>query len=78
MKLRVDLLKHLTADDILHEAAANQHRYKAEPSYSKTGAGHLSPASTEDSANGNKRSKALIKKLTQRARKNRKGGTSPR
>jgi len=26
MKVRVDLLKHLTAADILEEAAANQHR----------------------------------------------------
>jgi hypothetical protein len=30
MKLRTDLLEHLSAADILKEAAANQHRYKAE------------------------------------------------
>jgi hypothetical protein len=29
MKLRLDLLEHLTAEDILEEARANQHRYKA-------------------------------------------------
>jgi len=41
MKLRTDLLKKLTADDILEEAAVNQHRYKAEPTFSKTGTGYL-------------------------------------
>ena len=39
MKLRTDLLEHLTAADILEEAVANRHRYKAEPSFSKTGIG---------------------------------------
>jgi hypothetical protein len=51
MKVRLDLLEHLTAADILQEAAANQYRYKAEPSFSKTGIGHLSPRSMADSAN---------------------------
>jgi hypothetical protein len=49
MKLRLDLLEHLTAADILREAAANQHRYKAEPSFSKTGTGYLSPRSMTES-----------------------------
>lgn len=69
MKLRTDLLKHLTAEDILQEAQANQHRYKAEPSFSKTGTGHLSPRSTQDSANEAGRSEALTRKLTQRSRR---------
>lgn len=69
MKLRTDLLEHLTAADILEEAAANQHRYKAEPSFSKTGTGHLTPRSTADSANESVRSEALIQKLTRRLRK---------
>ena len=70
MKLRLDLLEKLTAADILQEAVANQHRYKAEPSFSKTGTGYLSPRSTADSVNEAARSKALIQKLTRRLRKN--------
>jgi hypothetical protein len=70
MKLRLDLLEHLTAADILEEAAANQHRYKAEPSFSKTGIGHLSPRSRADSANEAVRSEVLTKKLTRRLQKN--------
>ena len=70
MKLRLDLLEHLTAADILEEAAANQHRYKAEPSFSKTGTGYLSPRSTMDSANEAARSEELTRKLTRRLRKN--------
>ena len=70
MKLRLDLLEHLTAEDILEEAVANQHRYKAEPTFSKTGTGHLSPRSTADSANEAAHSEALTRKLTRRLRKN--------
>ena len=68
MKLRLDLLEHLTAEDILEEAKANQHRYKAEPTFSKTGVGHLSPRSTQDSVNEAARSEALTRKLTARLR----------
>ncbi len=68
MKLRLDLLAKLTTEDILEEAAANQHRYKAEPTFSKTGTGHLSPRSTEDSAREAERSMALTEKLTRRLR----------
>jgi hypothetical protein len=77
MKLRLDLLEKLTAADILKEAAANQHRYKAEPSFSKTGVGHLSPRSMTDSANEAERSKALTQKLTRRLRKNGKSAVRP-
>jgi hypothetical protein len=70
MKLRLDLLEHLTAADILQEAATNQHRYKAEPTFSKTGVGHLSPRSMQDSANEAERSEALTRKLTQRLSRN--------
>lgn len=78
MKLRLDLLKELTAQDILEEAAANQHRYKAEPTFSKTGTGHLSPRSIEDSAREAERSTALGEKLTKRLRENgsKSGGKS--
>ena len=77
MKLRLDLLEHLTAEDILQEAAANQHRYKAEPSFSKTETGHLSPRSMADSASEAVRSEALTRKLTRRLRKNGKNGARP-
>jgi hypothetical protein len=70
MKLRLDLLGQLTAADILEEAAANQHRYKAAPSFSKTGIGYLSPRSTADSAKEAERSEALTRKLMRRLRKN--------
>ena len=76
MKLRTDLLAHLTAEDILEEAAANQHRYKAEPTFSKTGTGHLSPRSMEDSANEAARSEALTQKLTKRSQQNGKSAES--
>ncbi|MBI4028132.1 MAG: hypothetical protein HY360_24320 [Verrucomicrobia bacterium] len=74
MKLRLDLLEHLTTDDILEEAAANQHRYKPEPTFSKTGTGHLSPRSMADSANEAARSEALTRKLMRRLPKNGNNG----
>ncbi len=77
MKLRTDLLKHLTAEDILEEARANQHRYKAAPSFSKTGVGYLSPTSIEDSANEAVRSKALTRKLTERLKRSGKEEEPP-
>jgi hypothetical protein len=66
MKLRLDLLKHLTADDILEEAAVNQHRYQAEPKFSKTGVGSLRPAAMEERAQEKARSEVLIRKLKKR------------
>lgn len=67
MKLRLDLLKHLTTEDILEEVVANNHRYKPEPLFSKTGTGSLSSASTEERASEEARNTALIQKLRQRA-----------
>ena len=67
MKLRTDLLKNLTAEDILEEVLANNHRYKPEPRFSKTGVGSLSSASTEERAQEEARSTALIEKLKKRA-----------
>ena len=37
MKLRTDLVKHATPEEALKEALANNHRYKPEPLFSKTG-----------------------------------------
>jgi hypothetical protein len=50
MKLRLDLLDHLTDGDILEEVLANNHRYEPEPILAKTGVGSLSSASTEERA----------------------------
>ena len=67
MKLRLDLLEHLTDQDIMEEVLANNHRYKPEPLFSKTGVGSLSPASIEERAKEVERSTALIERLKQRA-----------
>ncbi len=66
MKLRLDLLEHLTDEDILEEVLANNHRYKAEPLLSKTGVGSLSSASTEERAQEEARSTARIQRAMQR------------
>ena len=68
MKLRLDLLEHLTDQDILEEVLANNHRYKPEPNFSKTGVGSLSSASTEERAQEETRSTALIERLNKRLR----------
>ena len=70
MKLRLDLLEHLTDQDILEEVLANNHRYKPEPNFSKTGVGTLSPASTKEHAQEEARSMARIQKAMQRLRQN--------
>ena len=67
MKLRFDLAKKVTPEMVEEEALANQHRYKPEPRFSKTGAGSLSSASTSDFAAEVERSTARIQKLTQTA-----------
>ena len=66
MKLRTDLLEHLTDEDILEEVLANNHRYKPEPLFSKTGVGSLSSATTEERAQEEARSTARIQKAMQR------------
>ena len=66
MKLRLDLLEHLTDQDILEEVLANTRRYKSEPLFSKTGVGSLSSASTEERAQEEARSTALIERLKRR------------
>jgi hypothetical protein len=78
MKLRLDLLEHLTDEDILEEVLANNHRYKPEPHFSKTGVGTLSSASTEERAQEEARSTALIARLKKRAKENgRKNNSKP-
>jgi len=50
MKLRLDLLKRLTTEDVMEEAVATVHRFKPEPLFSQTGTGSLSSASTQERA----------------------------
>ena len=76
MKLRLDLLEHLTAADILEEAVATVHRYKPEPLLSKTGTGSLSSASIEERAREVARSTDLTQKLRQRAQQSGKPSVS--
>ena len=69
MKLRLDLLEHLTDEDILKEAAESVQRFKPAPLFSKTGVGYLRSATPEERAQEEARSEALIQKLEERARK---------
>ena len=70
MKLRLDLLEHLTDEDILEEVLANNHRYKPEPNFSKTGVGSLSSASTEERTQEEARSTARIQRAMERLKQN--------
>jgi hypothetical protein len=67
MKLRTDLLKHATPAGTLKEALAQNHRYKPEPRFSKTGTGSLSSASTVECASEVARSTARIQKALKRS-----------
>ena len=67
MKLRLDLLEHLTDEDILEEVLANNHRYKPEPLFSKTGVGSLRSATPEERAQEEARSAALAERIKKRA-----------
>jgi hypothetical protein len=66
MKLRLDLLEHLTDEDIMEEILANNHRYKPEPLLSKTGVGSLSSATIEERAQEVERSTARIQRVLKR------------
>ena len=74
MKLRLDLLEHLTDEDILEEVLANNPRYKPEPLFSKTGVGSLLPATIEERASEIERSMALTQRLEERAKRSQKNG----
>lgn len=63
MKLRLDLLEQLTDEDILEEVLANNHRYKPEPLFSKTGTGSLSSATIKECAKEVARSTERIRKV---------------
>lgn len=67
MKLRTDLLTKLRPEDVMESVEINNHRYKADPLFSKTGIGSLSSASTSERASEVERNTDLIRKLTKRA-----------
>lgn len=75
MKLRLDLLKHLTTEDVMEEAMATVHRFKPEPLFSQTGTGSLSSASTQERAREEAHSMELIQRLERRAQQSGKHGT---
>ena len=68
MKLRLDLLKHLTVEDLVDEAVETVHRFRPEPLFSRTGTGSLSSASTAERAREEARSMELHQKLEQRVK----------
>jgi hypothetical protein len=68
MKLRLDLLEHLTEKDFLEEVVVNNHRYKPEPLFSKTGVGSLLSVPIEQRVREVARSTALTQRLAKRAR----------
>ena len=83
MKLRLDLLEHLTDEDILEEVLANNHRYKPELLFSKTGVGYLRPATPEERIQEEARSSAMIQRAKDRlkqsgASSSPKSDTSPK
>jgi hypothetical protein len=78
MKLRLDLLEHLRPEDVMEEVLANNHRYKPEPLFSKTGTGSLSSASTEERASEVQRSTELIQKAMERSRLSGRGSKKKR
>ena len=76
MKLRLDLLKHLTTEDVMQEAMATAHRFKPEPLFSRTGTGSLSSASTEERAREEAHSMVLTRKLELRAQQSGQSDTA--
>jgi hypothetical protein len=67
MKVRTDLLAKLRPEDVVESVETHNHRYKAEPLFSKTGTGSLSSASNSERASEVERNTDLIRKLNQRA-----------
>jgi len=66
MRVRKDLLKFITAQDVLEVGLAEQHRYSEEPVFSKRGTGHLSPTSAEDIERMDEQDMELRRKLIER------------
>ena len=68
MKLRLDLLEQLKAEDIAQVAEANVHRFKPEPLFSQTGTGSLLSASTSERVKEVGHSMALTRILEHRVK----------
>jgi hypothetical protein len=68
MKFRPDLVKLLKPEDFMEEVLANNHRYKPEPNFSRTGVGTLSSASIEERAQEEARNTDLIRRLEERSK----------
>jgi hypothetical protein len=66
MKLRLDLLKYLTAEDIAEAAAESIDRFKPEPLFAKTGKGYLRPATPEEKVKEMENSERRIKRMLAR------------
>ena len=77
MKFRTDLVKKLTEKMLRASVEANNPRYKPEPLFSKTGTGSLSSATTEQRANEDALSTAIIQKLMSESGENGKGDGQP-
>ena len=67
MKLRIDLLKYVTDEDLLEEAAATVSRHKPEPLFATTGKGYLRPATPEEKGEEMRRSEAFNARIKARA-----------
>lgn len=76
MKLRLDLLKYLTTEDVVKEAQATVHRFKPEPLFSRTETGSLSSASIKERTREVEHSADLTQKLRKRAARAGKGNTA--
>ena len=68
MKLRMDLLKLVTPEDVIEMGLLMRHRFSAEPVFSKTVSGHLLPTSTADSARELRQLTEFQAKLTMRSK----------
>jgi hypothetical protein len=66
VKLRLDLLEYLTAEDIMEAALASVHRDDPEPNFAKTGIGSLKPATQEERMQEETRQTALVERLKKR------------
>lgn len=67
MKLRIDLLKYITNEDVIEEAAATVSRHKPEPLFAQTGKGYLRPATPEEQMEEMRRTEEFIARIKARA-----------
>lgn len=72
-KLDLEALKATTPEeafeDVMEEIEATLHRYRPEPTFSKTGKGYLKPQTPEDKEAELERMRAFTKKLEERKKR---------